>query len=83
MPCYRFRLSIDGQVLEEGGWLELADRYAALEKAHQLAHALLTFGDGRVPWADGVLVVESSDGSEPFTVPIIDMAAGEVKATRH
>jgi hypothetical protein len=82
MPIYHFRLRIHGRLLEEGGWLELADRDSALRKARKLACALLSFGDERVSWMDGVLVVECSDGSEPITVPLAD-AMAEASAPLH
>ncbi len=76
-------LRIYGQLLDQGSWIDLADGRAALEKAHQLADALLNFGDSRVPWAEGELVVESSDGGDPVAVPITAAVTGDAKATRH
>ena len=83
MPRYRFRLSIFDRLLDPGDWLELPDRDAAVKKARQIAQALLSVADQRVPWAEGVVVVECSDGSQLIALPIIDMAVAEVKATWH
>lgn len=83
MPRYRFSLSIYGQTLREGAWINLADKNAALNKAHQLVQALLNFGSGTVPWTDGVLVVESSDGCETIHVPIVPAVEGKVTVRRH
>ncbi len=83
MPRYRFRLSIFESLLDPGNWLELPDRDAAVAKARQIAQALLSVADQRVPWVEGEVVVECSDGSQPIVLPIIDMAVGEAKATWH
>lgn len=83
MPLYRFRLSIFGQLLDEVGALELADRDAASGKAGQLARALLSLADGSVPWTEGELVIECDDGSDPITVPISSFVASEAEPVVH
>lgn len=83
MPRYRFRLSIFERLLDAGNWLELPDRDAAEKKARQIAQALLSVADQRVPWAEGEVVVECSDGSPPIVLRIIDMAVDEIEATWH
>ncbi len=61
----------------------MPDRDTAVRKAHQIAQALLSVADQRVPWAEGMVVVECSDGSQPMTLPIVDIAVNEAKATWH
>ncbi|WP_208642260.1 hypothetical protein [Methylobacterium terrae] len=75
----RFRPRIDGWILDEGGWLDPADRCATLEKARQPACARLSFADGRVPWADGVLVVAKASRHRAVPKPGIP----EEAAARH
>jgi hypothetical protein len=83
MPLYSFRLSIFGQLLDKVGSLELADRDAAEGKAHQLARALLSLADSSLPWAEGELVVECGDGSDPITLPIGSLVASDAKPVGH
>lgn len=83
MPRYRFTLSNFESLLDAGKWLELPDRDAAVEKARQIAQALLSVADQRVPWVEGVVVVECSDGSQPIILPILERLGGKAKATRH
>ncbi|KMO40464.1 hypothetical protein VQ02_07450 [Methylobacterium variabile] len=83
MPRYHFRLRLHGQFLDHSECLELVGSEAAREKAHQVARALLELADSRIPWTEGVLVIESSDGCEPIILPIIDALTGREKMTHH